>query len=95
MTSGSMWNHYRDEVNDDAIETAANRRLNNNTISSKSSEYNAQIIGRALANNDELDTDVVVPFKYLSNFWRSLDIRFINEVPADPAADPPIGHFPE
>ena len=69
MTSGSLWNHYRDEVNDDAIEIAANRRLNNNTtISSKSSEYNAQIIGRAPANNDELDTDVVVPFKYLSNF---------------------------
>ena len=32
MTSGSLWNYYRDEVNDDANENnnASNYRINNN-----------------------------------------------------------------
>ena len=37
MTSGSLWNYYRDEVNDDAIENNAARiKTNNNkTITNK------------------------------------------------------------
>ena len=37
ITSGSLWNHYRDELNDPAIENNnANNRINNNkTITSK------------------------------------------------------------
>ena len=37
MTSGSLWNCYRDEINDDANENnAVNNRINNNkTITSK------------------------------------------------------------
>ena len=30
------------------------------------------------ADNNILDTDVVVPLKYLSNFWRSLGLLIIN-----------------
>ena len=29
-------------------------------------------------NNNILDTEVVVPLKYLSNFWRSLDLPLTN-----------------
>ena len=29
-------------------------------------------------NNNILDAEVVVPLKYLSNFWRSLDLPLIN-----------------
>ena len=38
MTSGSLWNYYRDEVNDDENENdnANNRISNNKTIKSKS-----------------------------------------------------------
>ena len=38
MTSGSMWNYYRHEVNDSANETDAanNNIINNKTITSKS-----------------------------------------------------------
>ena len=37
MTSGRMWNYYRDEVNDSVNETdAANNIINNKTITSKS-----------------------------------------------------------
>ena len=30
MTSGGLWNYYRNEVNDDANEIVANYRINNN-----------------------------------------------------------------
>ena len=36
------------------------------------------MIGTTPANNDILSTNVVVPLKYLSNFWRSLDLPLIN-----------------
>ena len=31
-----------------------------------------------MPNNNILDGEVVVPLKYLSNFWRSLDLPSIN-----------------
>ena len=35
-------------------------------------------IGSTPANSDRLDAEVVVPLKYLSNFWRSLDLSLTN-----------------
>ena len=43
-------------------------------IISISFEYKTKIIGRTLANNNRLNTEIVVPLKYLSNFWRLLDL---------------------
>ena len=43
MTSGSLWNYYRDEINDDAGENVNNRINNNKTITSKSFEYKTKI----------------------------------------------------
>ena len=75
MTSGSLWNCYRDEVNDNASEnnSACNEINNNKTIVGKSFEYKTKLIGGTPNNNNILDAEVVVPLKYLSNFWRSLD----------------------
>ena len=58
-----LWNCYRDEVNDDANENNAdNYRIDNsNTLISKSFEYKAKIMGSTPANNNTLDTEVVVP----------------------------------
>ena len=69
MTSGCLWNYYKDEVNDDANENNANskRIINNNTVTSKYFEYKTNEIG-LLNNNNILGTEVVVPLKYLSNF---------------------------
>ena len=80
MTSGSLWNFYKDDVNDNANENnAANNRINNNkTTTSKFFEYKTKIIGRKPADNNTLDTEVVVPLKYLSNFWRFLNLSLIN-----------------
>ena len=37
-----------------------------------------KIIGSTLNNSSRLDAEVVVQLKYLSNFWRSLDLLLIN-----------------
>ena len=80
MRSGSLWNYYRDEINDDENETNRFRnKLNNNkTIRSKSFEYKTKLIGSMPDNNNIINTEVVVPLKYLSNFWRFLDLLLIN-----------------
>ena len=41
MTSGSLWNYYRYEINDDPNENNGRNKINKNkTITSKSFEYN-------------------------------------------------------
>ena len=81
MKSGSLWNYYVDEVNNDANKNndAANYRINNNkTTTTKSFEYKSKIIGNKPDNNSRLDAEVVVLLKYLNNFWRSLHLPLIN-----------------
>ena len=42
-------------------------------------KYKTNIGGKTPQNNDSLtNAKVVIPLKYLSNFWRSLDISLIN-----------------
>ena len=79
MTSGSLWNYYRDEVNDNANENDADKYGigNRKTVTSKSLEYNTKITGSTPAGN-LLDTEVVVPSKSLSNFCRCLYLSLIN-----------------
>ena len=82
MTSESLSNYYRDEVNDSADETndADNFRINNNKkTKSKSFEYKTKLVGRVPnSNNDRLEAEIVVPLKYQSNFWRYLDLPLMN-----------------
>ena len=55
-TTGSLWNYYRDEPS--------------NPLSSNS-EYKTSITGKTPENNDSLtNVNLVIPLKYLSNFWR-------------------------
>ena len=63
MTSGSLWNFYRDKITDDANEdNATNNRINNNkTMKSKSFEYETELIGRTPNSNNIFDAEVVVP----------------------------------
>ena len=54
MTSGSLWNYYRDEANDDANENnnADNYRINKSrTTASKFFEYKIKIIKSTPENN--------------------------------------------
>ena len=79
MTSGSLWNYYRNEINDDANENddAGNYRINNKTTTTKSFEYKTKITGSTPADNSRLDAEAVVPLQYFSNFWRSIDLGLI------------------
>ena len=70
MTSGSLKNYYRDKIN------VSNMR-NDNKTTSKCFEYKTKFIGSTPDDNNTLDTEVFVPLKYLSNFWRSLDLPLI------------------
>ena len=75
-----VWNYYRDEVNDDGNKNdAGNNQINNDkTASSKSFEYKTKIMRKAPIDNNTLDTEVVVPLKYLSNCCRFLNFPLIN-----------------
>ena len=83
MTIIILWHQevcgiIRDKVNDDANENdAANNKINNNKTS-KSFEYKKKILGRTPDDNNTLNTEVVVPLKYLTNFSTSLDLLLIN-----------------
>ena len=76
-TTGRFWNYYRDEPTD--------------TLSSDSESFkyktiitgNTYIFGVGEAGYDENKvgkniTEVVIPAKHLSNFWRSLNSPVIN-----------------
>ena len=78
---GSLWNYYRDKINDSANKNndANNYRINKNkTTTSKSFEYKTKIKGRMPNDNNILHAEVVVPLKYLSSFCRSLNLPLIN-----------------
>ena len=70
-TSGSLWQYYRDEpylYNNGAI-AGFSCDHNNNT----SFKFKTKIASRT-RNNDRKDVKIRVPLKYLSNFWRTLEI---------------------
>ena len=73
MTSGSLLNYHRNEVNNYVIEyNAANFRMNNNkTTPSTSFKYNANVLGSLPADYNSLDAELIVPLKYLIIFCRS------------------------
>ena len=74
-TSGSLWLFKRDEHNMDNGNTA-----NATTADSSSFEYKASFFKplRAADNGVFKDVKIPVPLKYLSNFWKSLEMPWIN-----------------
>ena len=72
-TTSSFWNYYRDEPN-----SGANNSINYSIKDSKSFDYKTNITGKLEGNNTEKEVEIVVPFKQLSNFWRTLDMPLIS-----------------
>ena len=64
-TSGSLWQYYKDEPND-------------NIADSESFKSKVKITGKTPADGNTKDVEIIVPLKYLSNFWRSLEMSLIN-----------------
>ena len=64
-TSGSLWQYYKDDPND-------------NVVNSKSFKSKVKITGKTPNSGNTKDVEIIVPLKCLSNFWRTLEISFIN-----------------
>ena len=69
-TSGSLWDFKRDKIVDNANVT--------NDDNDPSSKYKASLIGNTEINGTKKRVKIAVPLKYLSNFWRSLEMPLIN-----------------
>ena len=74
-TTGSLWQYCKDiparDANDDDIVIFAD---GNTTDSSK---FKLKVTGRT-GNDGTKDVEIMVPLKYLSNFWRTLEMPLIN-----------------
>ena len=64
-TSGSLWQYYKDDPND-------------NLVRSESFKSKIKITGKTPAAGNTKDVEIIVPLKYLSNFWRTLEMPLIN-----------------
>ena len=66
-TTGNLWNYYRGEPS------------NPINTDSESFKYKTSILGKTPQNNYSLtNAKVVIALKYLSNFWKNLNIPLIN-----------------
>ena len=72
-----MWNYYRDEPSDPLSSNSASFKYkisitgNTYTIGVGEAGYDENKVGKN-------ETEAVIPLKYFSNFWRSLNIPLIN-----------------
>ena len=64
-TSGSLWQYYKDDPND-------------NFANSKSFKSKVKITGNTPVDGNTKDIEIIVPLKYLRNFWRTLEMSLIN-----------------
>ena len=51
---------------------------NDNLANSKSFKSKIKITGKTPNKGNEKDVEIMVPLKYLSNFWRTLEMPLIN-----------------
>ena len=76
-TTVSFWNYYRDEP---SYLLSSNSESFKHKTSITRNTYNAGV-GEAGYDENKVsknETEVVIPLKHLSNFWRSLNIPLIN-----------------
>ena len=69
-TSGSLWDFKRDETDNNVNVTDDNN--------APSFKCKAILIGNTGNDGTKKDLKIAVPLKYLSNFWRSLEMPLIN-----------------
>ena len=85
-TIGSLYNHYRDELTNDGND---NNFDNRNVLNSEAFKYKNKMIGNTynvdagaqgydVNKNGTQKIELVVPVKYLGNFWRALNIPLIS-----------------
>ena len=75
-TTGSLWNYYRDEPSGGL--GGANNNINYSIKDSQSFDYKTSVTSKLEGINGTKVVEIIVPLKYLSNFWRTLDMPLIN-----------------
>ena len=78
-TSGSLWQFKRDKIEGDVILTVDDNYISDNSSSFK---YKSSLI------TSRNGVKIAVPLKYLSKFWRSLEMPLINKVELPLSWDP-------
>ena len=63
--SGSLWQYFKDDPNDDIAQ-------------SDSFKSKIKVTGKTPAADNTKDVEIIVPLKYLSNFWKTLEMPLIN-----------------
>ena len=64
-TCGSLWQYYKTDPDD-------------NITQSESFKSKIKITGKTPTAGNTKDVEIIVPLKYLSSFWRTLEIPLIN-----------------
>ena len=64
-TSGSLWQYQKDDPNV-------------NLANSESFKYKVKRTRKTSVDGNTKDVEILVPLKYLSNFWRSLEMPIMN-----------------
>ena len=64
-TSGSLWQYYKDNPSDTITDP-------------ESFKSKVKIRGKTPAAGNAKDVEIIVPLKYLSKFWRTLEMQLIN-----------------
>ena len=85
-TIGSLYNYNRDELSDDADDNNFDniKVVNSNTFKYKNKttgntyNVNAGVDGYDVNKNGKQEIELAIPLKYLSNFWRALNIPLIS-----------------
>ena len=75
MKSGCLWKSYRDEPGLDSNGNIIDCFNDNNNCASF--KFKQKITGKT-GNSGTQDVEIMVPLKHLSNFWRTLEMPFIN-----------------
>ena len=84
-TIGSLYNYYRDELTNDGNDNFNNRNVVNseafkykNKITGNTYNVDASVDGYDVNKNGKQEIELAIPFKYLGNFWRALNIPLIS-----------------
>ena len=79
--SGSLWQYCKDIT---AVNNAGNIVDFNGANATDSFNFKTKITGQAADDNNNgniarrVDVEIMIPLKYLSNFWRTLEMPLIN-----------------
>ena len=80
-TSGSLWQYCKDIP---AVNDAGSIVHFNGANATNSFNFKTKVTGQTADNNNDgniagrVDIEIMVPLKYLSNFWRTLEMPLIN-----------------